>query len=147
MSIHTFDSLEDLFKKMAADREAADSKVQPWQEKVEPGQYCISVNTGFGVVIYSEVRDPIQAEIDAGADEAEVEYARKMRNEPTMKHYRFTKSYSQMCTQGEFGDIHVSTIMGFITKEAFENAKKLGWPSVWVAPDGSGEIQIRVTKP
>lgn len=37
------------------------------------------------------------------------------------------RAYSLACPQGEMGDIHVSTIDEFMSKEQFESARARGW--------------------
>ena len=107
MSLHSFDDLEELFAHMRRDQENADSQVQDWQASVKPGEYVCRKGPGF--LIYSEIL-----------------YDAEPR-EPTLRNYRFTRSYSIACPSGELGDIHVSTIERKLSKEDFQAARENGW--------------------
>ena len=108
MAIEYFDSFEDLIEVMRRDQKEADSRVQPWQAEIKPGDNVIR-DSRLNVPIYSEILpDP------------------KDRPAP-LKHYRFTRSYSVVCPDGEYGDIQVSTIKRKLTQEEFEEAKQRGW--------------------
>jgi len=41
-------------------------------------------------------------------------------DDPWLKHYRFCRCYSAACPRGELGDVHVSVIERFISREEFE---------------------------
>lgn len=123
----TFNSIDDMLGYIRQCSESADARVEPWQSEVKPGDYFVRVAEGF--TIYGKVLDPVQSEIDAGADEEEVDYQRQLRDAPHMKHYRFAKCYSELCPDGELGDVHVSTIATVIPESLFNSAKELGWPA------------------
>jgi hypothetical protein len=129
MNVTSYPSPEAMMADLKADMEAADARVKPWQEKAAAGMYYVRLMPELDLVVYGEILDPVQGEKDAGADEEEVEAMREQYAQPHMRHYRFTKSYSQACDHGEFGDVHVCTIGGFLTKEGFELAKAQGWPT------------------
>lgn len=124
-----FESTDAMLDYIARNREAADAAVGPEAAQFKPGEHYARIIPEYGLIVYGEIIDPIQSEIDAGADEEEVEYQRELRAEPHMKHMRFTKSYSQACEDGEFGDVHVSSMHLHLTKEEFERAKANEWPT------------------
>lgn len=127
MSVKEFSSLDELVEYIESCNQRASNRVEPWQSTVKPGDCFVRFTEGFA--IYGKVLDPVQSEVDAGADEEEVEYQRELRDAPHMKHYRFARCFSELCPEGELGDVHVSTIATIITESMFENAKTLGWPS------------------
>lgn len=107
MSVFEFDDLDDLFGQMKRDQDAADNQVQSWQAATKSGDYVCRMGPGF--LIYSEIlEDP------------------EPRDEGLV-HYRFTRSYSIACRDGELGDIHVSTIESKLLEEDFQKAKERGW--------------------
>lgn len=122
-----FNSLDEMLVYIRECSESADMRVEPWQEAVKPGDYFVRSSEGF--TIYGKILDPVQSEIDAGAGEDEVDYQRQLRDAPHMKHYRFTKSYSDLCPEGELGDVHVCTLTAIISEAMFNDAKKRGWPT------------------
>ena len=107
MSIYAFDDSEDLFTQMRRDQAEADSRVEAWQAAITTGDYVARPGPDF--MIYSEVlEDP----------------------EPrpySLQHYRFTKSYSIGCPNGELGDIHVSTIERQLAEQEFHELREQGW--------------------
>jgi len=48
-------------------------------------------------------------------------------SEPHMKNFRFAHCFSEACPEGEYGDIHLSVVKRKITREDFEEAKRMGW--------------------
>ncbi len=72
---------------------------------VVPG--CFIVRRAHGLLIFSEI---------------EHDYA-----EPNMQGFVFGAHYSVACPLGELGDVHRSTVLAFITKEQFEEAKSANW--------------------
>lgn len=124
-----FESTDDLLEYIARNRAAADAAVGPEEKQFVPGEHYARFIPEWGLIVYGEIIDPIQSEIDAGADEDEVEFQRQLRSEPHMKHMRFTKSYSQACEEGEFGDVHTSSMNIHLTAEEFARAKQNGWPN------------------
>lgn len=125
------DNIDEIISLMRKAQEEADSLVKPWQATAKPGDKFLRFTESFGevIVIYGEILDPIEEEIEAGASEEDLEWQRANRAESHMKNYRFSRCYSQMCDEGEYGDIHVSTIATFMPNATFEEAKRLGWPS------------------
>lgn len=143
--IKTFNSIEEVLAFIHECSQKGDEEVEPWQATLKPGDHFIRImSLGYEVLVtYGVVRDPVQAEIDLGADEEEVEFQRQLRDSPHMKNYRYTRSYSEACPEGELGDVHISTVSSIITQEMFEKAKEMGWPS---DPHKVAEI-VRVNAP
>lgn len=107
MVFSAFDNLDDMFRQMRQDQDAADESVLDWQAAIRPGDYVTRPGPGFP--IYSEIlADPEPR--DRG-----------------LEHYRFTRSYSVACPAGELGDLHVSTIEKIISKEEFATAQRRNW--------------------
>ncbi len=107
MSIYAFDDFEDLFARMKRDQKSADAQVEPWQATIKPGDYVARPGPGF--LIYSEVlKDPEP-------------------RETALQNYRFTRSYSIACPNGELGDIHVSTIERQLAELEFHKLREQGW--------------------
>lgn len=95
---------------MEAQREAA-KNIKPWQREIKAGDYF--VRTSGGISIYSEVLPD--------DDEEEEEFSRP-------EEYRFTRSYSVACPQGERGDVHLSVVERVITRDEFEAFRRQSWP-------------------
>ncbi len=127
--------LEDFFAQEATEAAAAAERVQPFQKLLKPGDFFVRAQSDF--IIYGEILDPTPDPIsEEGLDEEELEEARaehafelKLRNQPHMAAYRFSRCFSRICPQGEMGDIHISTVVKVISKESFEKARRANWPT------------------
>lgn len=131
MAVETFDSWEGLMEAERRTREAADGRMRPWQEKLGPGAYFVRVVVE-GIVIWGSILDPAKPIGDGPvSDEVLKEYEEeaKIYDEPHMRGFRFTFCSSDACPEGEYGDTHVSTVLSEVTKEEYELARELGWPS------------------
>ena len=138
MTIKSFDNLEDFFAAETTARNEADAGVEPFQAKLKPGDFFVRVYAHADVVIYGEILVPGSdeeltedglSEEDLAEIKAEYEAEAALRNQPQMRHYHFSRCFSQMCQEGEVGDVHASTIAAVIPRSSFEEARKLGWPS------------------
>ena len=108
MTIEPFDSLDEIFERMQRNQKAADTSVRDWQAAIKPGDYIVR-QSELGFPIYSEILE-------------------EPGDRPThLEHYRFTRSYSVSCPEGELGDIHVSTVRGMLSPEEFEYARARRW--------------------
>jgi hypothetical protein len=114
-------AMDDLFKAEEAARLAADSLIRP-DQIIGPGCYCVRIRGEL--TVYSEILDAATFLL---GDREEYEDTQAMYKEPHMRFYRFTRSYSRMCPEGEYGDIHLCEIRQ-ITKEEFLQARKNEWP-------------------
>ncbi len=97
--------VDDLFEAENANQEAAALQIQSWQAVIKPGDFF--VRSEMGLTIYGKVMP------DSESDGA----------------YRFTRCFSEMCPEGELGDMHISTVTRILTKAEFLAAKKTGWPT------------------
>jgi hypothetical protein len=103
--VEFFDSIEEAWERIEQARKAADGRVAPWQAAAKPGD-CF-VYFADDLVIYGEVLE--------------------CYDEPRLRHYRFSRCYSAACPEGELGDVHVSVILRFISRQEFEEARQRGW--------------------
>ena len=127
MDVKTFDDIGDFFAQQAKALEEANKRIQPWQAEIKVGDCFVRLyQMGDRVIqIYGEVIDALEAERQAGADEDEVAYVKSLYEDPGRQGFRFTKSYSVLCREGELGDVHVSTMTRVITRAEFESALSL----------------------
>jgi hypothetical protein len=102
------DDVEDIFRQMRSDMDAADARVQPWQAEIRAGDYFVK-DSLLGFPIYGQILE---------------EHERRPSH---LKHYRLCRAYSMACPQGEMGDIHVSSIEALISQEKFSEAREKGW--------------------
>jgi hypothetical protein len=124
------DTLDDFIEAETNARLEADSHVKP-EQILQSGDYCMRVSHGFS--IYSEILDAAEmtrrgrslSDLDE-EEQDEYQSILELYNEPHMKLYRFTRSFSSVCPGGELGDIHLSTVRK-ISKEEFEKAREEGW--------------------
>jgi hypothetical protein len=148
MTIRSFDSAEEMIAEMEKSREAADARVDPKQEAIKVGDCFMRWAPEADLVIYGEVLDPLEwyrdKDLDANEGElrAEMEFEKATRAAPHMKHFRHTRCYSPVVEEGEFGDVHVATMMP-IPREVFETAKTAGWPQDF-SDDVPGTVQLAV---
>ena len=126
--VKTYMTEEELLKDFEAQRAAADAAVGPEASQFKVGGFYARFMPELGFIVYGEILDPVQEEIDSGADETEVEYQKHLRDQPHMKNYLYTRSYSVACPHGEYGDVHVASMNVPLTKKEFERARALGWP-------------------
>lgn len=93
-------------EEMAQGFAAAD--IKRWQRELKTGD-CF-VHFAEGIAIYSE----ILADEDDPEDNGD---------------YRFTKSYSIVCDDGELGSVHLSVVYKKLSREQFEGLRAKGWPA------------------
>jgi len=130
MSIQSFSSFNELLESMHQTSQEADALAAPWQRDIAPGMYFLKYMPEMKLCIYGKVLDP--ADVSEVEDEEEredlIEEA-AIYQEPHMKGYRFTECYSEMIPHGELGDTHVSMMTMLLSKEQFDLAMSLKWPS------------------
>jgi hypothetical protein len=118
MKVIPIDDIDDFFKKITDDREAADARVEPWQADMKVGDHFVRiVDMGEPVVIYGVI------------EESPYEEDKEHYEQPHMKHFRMTRCFSVMCTEGEIGDTHVAVMAKKISPVQFAIACEMGWPS------------------
>jgi hypothetical protein len=122
--ITTYDTMEEMLADMAQASDKADQAVHPAQAAIVAGDHVLRYDADTELVIYTQILPS-----DQGSDEEETEYLKGVYSQPHMKHYRFGKHYSAACPEGEYGDVHVSTVQVIISAEAFACFEQQDWPS------------------
>ena len=122
-----YDSFEDMIEAEQNAREAADARVQSWQQECRAGDILVS-DPGYGFPIFHEMLDNekiVKDNLWKYGDDYEDEgiYLLDTYNEPHMRNYRFTRSYSVVVPEGEYGDIHLSIAIGKISRDVFNELK------------------------
>ncbi|HUU88607.1 MAG TPA: hypothetical protein VMX17_12760 [Candidatus Glassbacteria bacterium] len=117
MTVTAYDSIEDMFKDVQSQVEKSNAAVQPWQSQIKEGTYFLRLERSFGIVIYGYV------------DKLEYEEDKELYASPHMEHFRPARCFSEMCPEGEFGDVHIATVDLIISKEVFDKAKENNWPN------------------
>lgn len=110
MKIIPSDNLEDFFAAENSAREEADSTVQSFQKRLQAGDCFLRYLPDMDLVIWGEVIEGQPADA-------------------TMKNYRYARCYSQICPEGEYGDVHVSSVASAIGRSQFNEGRERGWPS------------------
>lgn len=125
-------AIMEFFEAEDRNRKAADANVNPEQSALKPGDFF--VRHAYGITIYGEIIDPVTLSLNGRRiedlteeEQEEIRDIRELYNDETMKNYRFTRSYSSVCPDGELGDIHISTVSRTISREEFLSAQKKGW--------------------
>jgi len=131
-----FNSIEELFSSIEKQRELADHQITNAQNSIKPGDKVIRITPGLA--IYGEILDPLKEEIPyydfkESFDVAEWDRMKQKFTGLWKTSYRYGRFYSPRCSEGELGNIHLSTIHVLISEDDFKRAKKAGWPQS--APD------------
>jgi hypothetical protein len=126
-----YDSFEEMMEAERKAREAADAMVQPWQLEYRAGDILVS-DPGYGFPVFHEILDIekiVKENFRKYGDDYEDEgiYLLDTYNQPHMRNYRFTRSYSVVVPEGEYGDIHLSIAIGKISREDFEELRARGF--------------------
>jgi len=100
MNITFYESTEEMLEDLSRAMQEADKRVKPWQAQIKKGDYFWQ-DTEYGFQIYGEV-------------------LKNAYREKHLRNYRFCKCYSEVCPEGEMGDVHVCVIGGLLTREEFE---------------------------
>jgi len=143
VKVETFDSIDDAFAVISADRVAADLRREPWQKEITPGDFVLRFEENL--FIWIEVLDAVEEDRKAGADEDELVQVRYLYRAPHMEGIRFARHFSVVCPDGELGDFHVSTALCKLTREHFEAARKASWPEN--GPEVLGALMVAETIP
>jgi hypothetical protein len=104
-------------------RKSADSRVNPTQAGIKPGQYFINFRYGSDLPIFGEILDYKTL----GVDEVEQEYINESYLQPHMKYYRPSHAFSVACSMGEYGDVHLSEIDVIMGKDLFDFYQENDW--------------------
>jgi len=126
--VEPIEDWEEFFERVRKAEAEADGAVQPWQEALKVGDCFVRLWDPYGaganpLAIYGHI------------DELKYQEDRDLYAGEEMKHHRPCTCYSQMCPEGEFGDVHISTVAGILPRPLFDFAKAHGWPSVEVLQD------------
>lgn len=129
------DQTKDFFEREIEARKIADKNVSLEQSKLKPGDFCVRYVRG--IAIYSEILDAADLllrgkSIEDLDEEERMEYesVKNSYQDPFMQNYRFTRSFSYLCPNGELGDIHISTVSSPISRSDFLTAKNNGWREI-----------------
>jgi hypothetical protein len=110
MNITFYNSTEEMLDDLSRAMQEADEQVKLWQAEIKKGD-CFWRDTEYGFQIYGKVlKKPFCSSVTR----------RNENREEHLRHYRFCKYYSEVCPDGELGDVHVSVISGLLTREEFE---------------------------
>lgn len=130
MDITFYDSVEDMFDDIGRASKAADARVTEAQKKYRPGDIVVS-DSGYGFPVFHDLIDierMVGENLQKHADyEDEGVYLLDLYREPHMENYCFSRSYSEACQDGEYGDVHRSVLLFKMPREAFEELKGKGF--------------------
>ncbi len=124
MRFRSFTDWEEMQEALAVAVEAANTRVQPWQRQLSVGNYFLSYSEDASLFIFGEVLDPLDS-----SDPEEREFQRQTWSQPHMAGYRFTKCYSEVVPEGEYGDTHISTVLKILPEADFLKFKEANWPN------------------
>lgn len=106
MKVEFFATHEEAMQRLTEAMKAADARVLPRQAALKPGDLFIAESDG-DFLVFGKVLEGYK--------------------EKRLRHYRFCRCFSEVCPEGELGDVHVSTILRKLSREAFEQAREKGW--------------------
>lgn len=121
-TVQIFTDYESMVKAVQANREHADAQVTDWQTTLQPGDHFYYESHGLpivGVILPPGGKTEAELAVMDPEDAAELREEASTYAMPHMKNYRFTRSYSEVCPDGELGDIHVSSVRRKITEAEF----------------------------
>lgn len=127
-----YDSFEEMMQAERSAREAADSRVTPEQRKYRIGDIVVS-DPGYGFPIFHEILDMeriVKENLERYGEEYEPEGIETLDLycfNPRPWNYRFARSHSEACPEGELGDFHISVGQKTIPREYFEELKANGF--------------------
>lgn len=115
MNVKEIKSYDELIEEIETAEREANAAVEPWQEELSIGDYFIRLYELMGSIL------PIFCAIEPFKYEED-----KMRYAMTPMH-RMVHAFSSVCSEGEWGDMHVAVAWKQISKEMFEQARDFGW--------------------
>jgi len=116
MPIIPFDDFEKALEAIQRGKEAANARVQPWQEKMQVGDCYILVwgdLTIYGEIIESPYKED-----------------QKLLARPENRYLRFVRAFSKVCPDGEISTEHVANFALRISKDDVEWAREHNWPGI-----------------
>lgn len=127
-----FDGLNEAFEFMRQREQEANDRATDEQKAVDYGDYFWRLETLGPETIAIFTRCPTLDELAAierrlGADEEEVTSELEMIEDAHKRGYRYGQHFSVVEPEGEWGSCHVASIVGKITAEDFELARRHGW--------------------
>lgn len=134
MDIKRYDNVENMLEDVQRGVEAA---TQAAHIPVKEGDYVLRVvGEGDGeYLIFGHLESPLQVWFADGMDPstlegeelAEYEYEREHYADMQRRGYYFGRWFSVRCPHGELGSAHASNFLMTIDKDAFDQARALGW--------------------
>ncbi len=126
-----YNSFDDMMDDLGKAMKQADSRVTNEHRRYRPGDIVVS-DSGYGFLIFNDLQDIeklVGENLRKYGDDYEDEgiYTLDLYREPHMRYYCFSKSYSEMCPEGEYGDFHISQGLFRIPRYVFEELKKKGF--------------------
>lgn len=140
ITLKTFEELVQVF--LGSDQN--DPSLARHGRQFAPGTYFIQFIPELQLVVYGEVLDPLKIEIEAGGSASNVAFIEALYEADHMKYVRFTRCFSELVPDGEYGDTHVARMNTKLSRREFRLAKKMGWPS---GGDVSEVMGFRFTNP
>jgi hypothetical protein len=125
--IQFFDDIDDMFAALDKGVKKANDMTLPRQKLIQYGDYWMRMWEDliiFGRISTTEELDAEERRL--GATEEEIAYEHEAMDYSYSRGFRFGRAYSIVEPTGELGDTHISQMVP-ITKEEFEDAKRLNW--------------------
>ena len=127
---------ENIFTYLDRRAREAYAKSEAWQRELKPGDFYLAFERSAGLWIYGEIQGPPEVPSLDGVDEeqademrAESEFEQRVYRDGVARGFHPAHAFSDACPEGEYGDVHISTITLILTKEQFETARRMSWPN------------------
>lgn len=131
MTYMEFGSLEEMLAYQAEAEKRANEMVVEEQRAISPGDYWCRPVPEMGLFEFGRVAT--EAEVlglySEDEEESPEEYWARLQGENRERGYRFSKAYSLLAPEGEWGDTHVLN-MWPISEEDFHKAASANWDVV-----------------
>lgn len=127
MHFQAFDTFEDMQAAINTALANANEVAKTHPIKIEmllPGTKFLMVDKEAGE-IFGEVIG--HAGPDTDLTDEEREYDRQQVEESRKQGFVFARCYGWGCPDGEYGDVHVVTVLKILTDEDFAAAREAGW--------------------
>jgi hypothetical protein len=132
MDVGTREGLVEMLEEIEKAGKQADAGCRDWQLAIKPGDFVLLLDSESGLTVYGEILDP------AANGNAPAEASRSWEGDafysgpgPSRRvtGYRFGRWWSAACPDGEYGSNHAWQIATTMSREEFEEARRLGWPA------------------
>ena len=118
--VKSFDNMEEAIAYIERTRESFDNlPIKDWQREMKPGDCFVQF-----------VGDKVAIPCDIYGEVVDSEYEEDRALMEANPHLRLCKCYSEMCIEGEYGNIYIATMSVKIRREHFERARTLNWPPI-----------------